>query len=111
MHFMLIILAFVLSVVVWGFFHSNPAGVPRARLTAVNVVVLLGAGITGIAVGDILYADAIVVKAGEKGLAAYLAIMAGGTAFLIVVAAGGLLRYLVIFAPSRRSEQRPAADA
>ncbi len=111
MHFMLIILAFVLSVVVWGFFHSNPGGVPRAALMAVNIVVLVGAGIAGVAVGDVLYADAIVVKADEKGLAAYLAIMAGGTAFLIVVAAGGLLRNLVIFPLSRRTEQKPASDA
>lgn len=40
MHFMFLILAFMLGIVVWGFFHSNPLGVPRAKLLACNVVIL-----------------------------------------------------------------------
>lgn len=103
MHFMILILAFLLCVVVWGFFHSNPAGVRAGWLHACNLVVLTLAAAVGVASGMLLYADAVVVKAGEKGLAAYLGIMAGGTAFLIAVAVGGLLRNLVLFPRSRRS--------
>jgi len=54
MHFMFLILAFLLWAVVWGFFHANPK-------------------------------------------------MAGGAAFMIVVAAGGLARNLLIFPLSKRS--------
>ena len=44
MHFMFLILAFMLWAVVWGFFHSNPRGVARARLLACNVAIIaLGA--------------------------------------------------------------------
>jgi len=58
MHFMFLIMAFLLCAVVWGFFHANPHGVAK---------------------------------------------MAGGTAFMMVVATGGLLRNLVLFPLSRRA--------
>lgn len=103
MHFMLLIFVFLVCVVVWGFFHSNPQGVPRGRVLACNVTVLVLAVAIGLAVGVVLYADASVAKASEKGLAAYLAIMAAGTAFLIVVAVGGMVRNLVLFPLSKRS--------
>lgn len=32
MHFMFLILAFMLWAVVWGFFHANPKGVPPTWL-------------------------------------------------------------------------------
>jgi hypothetical protein len=38
-------------------------------------------------------------------MAAYLAIMAGGAGFMIVVATGGLARNLLLFPPSRRATQ------
>lgn len=106
MHFMLLIFIALLCIVLWGFFHSNPLGVPRGRLLALNVVILVLAALIGVTVGALLYADAAVVKAGERGLAVYLGIMAGGTAALITVAAGGLIRNLVIFPLSKRA---PAA--
>lgn len=109
MHFMLLIFAALLCLVVWGFFHSNPAGVPRVALIAVNVAILALGAIAGSVIGYVLYADASVVKAGEKGLATYLGIMAGGTAFLIVAAAGGMIRNLVIFPLSKRSAAKPEA--
>ena len=111
MHFMIIIFIFVLGAVIWGFFHSNPAGVARGPLLFCNVVVLVLAAVTAAVVGEAMYADAVVVKAGEKGLAAYLAIMAGGTSSLIVVAVGGLLRNLVFFPRSRRKLPDPSAGA
>ncbi len=106
---MLLIFVFLLCVVVWGFFHSNPRGVPRGRLLALNILILALATLAGLVVGLVLYADASVVKAGEKGLAVYLAIMAGGTAFLILVAAGGMLRNLVVFPLSARAHPAPEA--
>jgi hypothetical protein len=103
MHFMLLVFAFVLGAVLWGFFHSNPQGVGRGALLACNAAVMLLAVGAALASGLLLYADASVVKAHEKGLALYLSGMAGGTAFLIVVASGGLLRNLLIFPLSRRT--------
>jgi hypothetical protein len=110
MHFMLLIFAFLLCVVVWGFFHSNPQGVPRMPLHLCNATVLALALVLGLAVGWFLYGDAVAVKQGEKGLATYLAIMAGGTSFLIVVAVGGMVRNLALFPRSKRAPvpQEPA---
>jgi hypothetical protein len=102
MHFMVLILIFLLGAVVWGFFHANPQGVPGIKLALVNALILLAAVAVGALVGSVLYADALSVKAGEKGMATYLAIMAGGTLFLIVIAVGGLVRNLVIFPMSKR---------
>jgi len=78
MHFMVLILIFLVGAVLWGFFHSNPQGVPRIPLALVNVVILAAALVAGALIGSVLYADAVSVKAGEKGMATYLAIMAAG---------------------------------
>jgi hypothetical protein len=102
MHFMLVIFVVLLCLVLWGFFYSNPAGVPPGRLLALNAGILVVAVLVGVVTGTLLYQDAAVVKAGEKGLAAYLGIMAGGTSALIIVAAGGMIRNLVVFPISRR---------
>jgi len=110
MPFMILILLFLLGAVLWGFFHSNPRGVNRTKLISCNVLVLVLAAIAAAFVSDLLYGDALTVKAGEKGMATFLAIMAGGTAFLIVVAAGGMLRNLVLFPLSARSPEPPVAQ-
>lgn len=109
MHFMVLILIFLLGAVLWGFFHSNPQGVPTLRLALVNAAILIVALVIGAVVGSALYADAVSVKAGEKGMATYLAIMAAGTSFLIVVAAGGLVRNLLLFPISKRTPAGPGA--
>lgn len=109
MHFMLLIFVALLCLVIWGFFHSNPTGVAQGKLFALNVGILAVAAVTGAMIGYVLYLDASVVKAGEKGLATYLGIMAGGTAALVIVAAGGMLRNLVIFPLSRRARPAPGA--
>jgi hypothetical protein len=109
MHFMVLILIFLLGAVLWGFFHSNPQGVPTLKLALVNVAILIAALVIGVLVGSALYADAVSVKAGEKGMATYLAIMAAGTSFLIVVAAGGLARNLLLFPISKRTPAGPGA--
>lgn len=107
MHFMVLILIFLLGTVLWGFFHSNPQGVPAVRLAVVNVAILLIAGVIGAVIGVALYGDAVSVKADEKGMATYLAIMAAGTSFLIVVAAGGLVRNLLVFPIAKRAPTPP----
>lgn len=109
MHFMLLIFVALLCLVIWGFFHSNPSGIPRAKLLALNIAILALALIAGVSIGYFLYLDASVVKAGEKGLATYLGIMAGGTAGLVLVAAGGLVRNLLIFPLSKRGSSAPKA--
>lgn len=103
MHFMLLILAFLLVAVIWGYFHSNPRGVPNGKLLACNITVLVLGVLAGIAAGFILYADAVARRPEQLGMSVYLAIMAGGTAFMIVVASGGLLRNLVFFPLSKRA--------
>lgn len=109
MHFMLLLFVVLLCLVVWGFFHSNPIGVSRGTLHALNAAILALAVVAGVMIGYLLYADAAVVKAGERGLAGYLGIMAGGTAALVIIAIGGLLRNLVIFPLSRRARPSPEA--
>jgi hypothetical protein len=102
MPFMFFIMAFLLGAVVWGFFHSNPRGVSAAKLLACNVAILaVGIG-AGAAAGIILHADALVRRPEEAAVAVYLAIMAGGTAFMIVVALFGLLRNILLFPLSSR---------
>jgi hypothetical protein len=105
MHFMFLILAFMLCAVVWGFFHANPRGVPRASLAACNAVILGSAATAAAAAAIPLYADALATRPGEQALAVYLAVMAGGSGFMIVVAVGGLFRNLVLFPFSRRNPQ------
>lgn len=105
MHFMILILAFLLGVVVWGYFHSNPAGVPRGRLLAVNVAVLAAGLAAAGLVGPALLTDGLQRRPDEAGMAWFLALMGGGTAFMIVVAVGGLLRNLVVFPISRRANR------
>ena len=72
------------------------------------MILLAAVGVAAL-VGSVLYGDAVSVKAGEKGMATYLAIMAGGTVFLIVVAAGGLLRNLLVFPISKRAQSESDA--
>ncbi len=103
MHFMLLILAFLLGIVIWGFFHANPTGVPPRRLLACNAGIVALALVAAWLVGSVLYGHALQAKVDEPGLATYLAIMASGTAFLFVVTLGGMLRNLFVFPISRRA--------
>jgi hypothetical protein len=102
MHFMLLILAFLLWAVVWGFFHANPKGVAPRWLLACNVVIVALAVGAATVVGLTLHADAVAQRPDERALAAYLGVMAGSTLFMIVLAVGGLLRNLLLFPLSRR---------
>lgn len=75
---------------------------PRARLLACNVAVLAIAAGAGAVSGVVLFGDALAARPHEKALAVYLATMAGGSAFMIVVACGGLFRNLALFPLSKR---------
>ncbi|MGE5638763.1 MAG: hypothetical protein ACM30H_01600 [Clostridia bacterium] len=103
MPFMFLILAFLLAAVVWGFFHANPYGVSATALVSCNIIVLALGAAAASASAVVLYGDAVLRRPDEPGLALYLSIMAGGTAFMIVVAVGGLVRNLFLFPLSRRS--------
>jgi hypothetical protein len=102
MHFMFLILAFLLCAVVWGFFHANPQGVHAGRLLACNIAILALGVASATAAAIPLYGDALAQRPDQKALAVYLAIMAAGSGFMIVVAVGGLVRNLVLFPLSRR---------
>jgi hypothetical protein len=103
MHFMFLILAFMLWAVAWGFFYSNPRGVSRAKLLGCNVgIIALGAAASLVSAIP-LYFDAVAAKPDHTAVAIYLATMAGGAAFMIVLAAGGLARNLLVFPLSKRS--------
>jgi hypothetical protein len=102
MHFMFLILAFLLCAVVWGFFHANPRGVDATRLLACNIVILVLGAAFALAAAIPLYGDALAQRPDHKAIAVYLAVMVAGSGFMIVVAVGGLLRNLVLFPLSRR---------
>ena len=103
MHFMFLILAFLLWAVVWGFFHANPKGVSRGQLLGCNLGILILAAGAALTSAVPLYFDALAARPEHAAVAVYLAVMAGGAAFMIVVAAGGLARNLLIFPLSKRS--------
>lgn len=103
MHFMFLILAFLLWAVVWGFFHANPRGVPRGALLACNIAIFALAVAATLVSAVPLYFDALASRPEHAAVAVYLASMAGGAAFMIVVAAGGLVRNLLLFPLSKRS--------
>jgi hypothetical protein len=111
MHFMFLILAFLLCAVVWGFFHANPRGVNARWLLACNVAILaLGVVLAAVAALP-LYGDALAQRPDHKALAVYLAVMAAGSGFMIVVAVGGLVRNLLLFPLSRRRAEALAPTA
>lgn len=108
MPFMLLTLAVVIVITVVAFFQTSPRVAERRKLVAFNVATLVLALPVAIAVGAWLYADAVTVKAAEKGMAVYLTIIAGATAGLLVIAVGGMIRNFAIFPRGKRLP--PPAD-
>jgi hypothetical protein len=102
MPFTLLTLAVVVVITVVAFVQTTPrVARPRAAL-AFNVAVLAGSVPLAIVVGAWLFGDAVAVKAAEKGMATYLAIMGGACAALGFIAVCGLLRNFAVFPRSRR---------
>jgi hypothetical protein len=108
---MFLTLAVTVVIAVTAFFGTSPrVSNPRAVL-AFNVAVMALSIPVALAVGMWLYSDAVTVKSDVKGLATFLAIMAGSCAALIVVSVGGLVRNFVLFPRSKRLPlARPGAD-
>ena len=104
MSFMFLILAFLLWAVLWGFFHANPRGVDTRRLLACNIAILALGVVLALVSAVPLYGDALAQKPDHKAVAVYLAVMAGGAAFMIVVATGGLIRNLFLFPLGKRGQ-------
>ncbi|HQU48565.1 MAG TPA: hypothetical protein PLM09_05435 [Casimicrobiaceae bacterium] len=107
MAFMILLLAVLLGLTVWYFFQLNPKGAPVRALLLYNVAVFLLAIPSGAAAGWKLFADAMVVRGNHAGMPMYLAVMAGGTVFLIILAIGGMVRNFFVFPAHRRT---PASE-
>ncbi len=102
MAFMMVLLVFLLGVTVWAYFHTNPKGVPARALAIYNAIVFAVAVPAAVVVGYLLYVDAVVTKGSHAGMPMYLAIMAGGTIFLVVLALGGMGRNFFVFPEAKR---------
>lgn len=101
MPFMLLIFGFLLVTVLWAFFHYRPRGVSRSALALFNVSTVVLALPASVFIALWIYSGAADMPEKQK-LAAYLAVMAGGTAYLALVALAGLIRNFFLFPLSRR---------
>ena len=91
-----LILAFLLCLTIWAFFTYSPPDVPRKRLTAVNTtVVVLAIVLAAVACNWMLQAAA--AESISRGLSWSLALMAGSSIFMTVIALGGLIRNFFLF--------------
>jgi hypothetical protein len=102
MPFMFGIIAFLLGYVLWAFFHYQPRGVNRTYLLAFNLAAVVLALPLSYVAAMWIYSGAAEVPEKQR-LAAYLAIMAGGAAYLALVSLAGLIRNLFLFPLSRRA--------
>jgi hypothetical protein len=102
MPFVFLTFAVIVVVAVSAFFGTSPRVENRRALLAVNVAILALAIPAAAVVGWWIYVDASALKSGGRGMAAYFGIMSGGSAALLVIAVGGLVRNFVIFPRSKR---------
>lgn len=102
MPFVFLTLAVTVIIAVTAFFNTTPHVANRRAVILFNVAVMALSVPAAVAVGSWLYADAVTVKAGEKGMATFLSIMGGSCVALLVVSVGGLVRNFVVFPRSRR---------
>ena len=111
MPFMFLTLAVVGVIAFTAFFSTSPRVANPRSVLAFNVATIVLSIPVAIGVGWWIYADASAVKAGERGMAAYLGIMTGGNAALFVVAVGGLIRNFFVFPRSKRLPPPAAANS
>jgi integral membrane sensor domain MASE1 len=100
--FALISLVVTAAIVVAAFLKTSPRVANTRALLAFNVAVLGSALAVAATVGLWLHADAMTVKADERFMAAYLAVVGGVAMALILVAVGGLVRNFLLFPRSKR---------
>ena len=94
---MLLLLVALIAAVVWGFFQARPPAAPPRPLFAYDAAVVGLAVAVALIAALPLHADALDRHPDQRFMALYLAIMAGGSALMIVVIAGGLARNLLVF--------------
>jgi hypothetical protein len=99
---MILLFLVVLAIALVSFFGTSPALAAQRPVHGFNAVVLVLSAVVAVAVGSWLYGDAVAVKSGEAGMAAYLAIMGGGTAGLLVIVLGGVARNYFVFPRHKR---------
>lgn len=106
MFFMVLIFLFLLAMVVWAFVHYSPKGVGPRGVWLFNAMIL-GAGVpTATVVGYWIY-EAGAAFPEKRQFAWYLGLMAGGSAFMLIVTVAGLVRNFAVYPLSRRV---PVAD-
>lgn len=108
MPFMLLILVILVVVTVVSFLNTSPRVANRVPLIVFNAATLALSVPAAVAVGYWIFADAAALKPDALGMAAYLGVMAGGAAALLVVAVGGLVRNFAVYPLSRRLAPLPA---
>ena len=94
---MLLLLVALIAAVVWGFFHARPPAAARRALLAYDAAVVGLAVAVALVAALPLHADALARHPDQRFMALYLAIMAGGSALMIGLIAGGLARNLLVF--------------
>lgn len=97
MPLMFLMLAGLIALVVWGFFYANPRSAPPRRVLACNAAIIVLALVAALASALPLHADALAQHPDKRFMAVYLATMAGGSAVMLVLIFGGLLRNFVLF--------------
>jgi len=102
MPFMLLIFVFLLVVVVWAFLQYSPKGVNARRLIVLNAAVLVLALPVAVAVGYWIFAAGAAFPE-KRQYAWYLGLMAGGSAYMLILAVTGLVRNFAIYPMSRRN--------
>lgn len=102
MPFMLLIFVFLLVVVVWAFVQYSPIGVNPRTLLILNATVLAIALPIAVAVGYWIFSAGMAFPE-KRQYAWYLGLMAGGSAYMLIVTVAGLVRNFALFPPSRRN--------
>lgn len=101
MLFMVLIFLFLLATVVWAFMHYSPRGVSTKGLWLFNGIILAASVPVAIAIGFWIY-EAGAAFPEKRQFAWYLGLMAGGSAFMLIVTVAGLVRNFAIYPLSRR---------
>jgi hypothetical protein len=101
MLFMVLIFLFLLAIVVWAFVYYSPKGVAARGLLAFNAFVLAAGVPIGAMIGWWIY-EAGAAFPEKRQFAWYLGLMAGGSAFMLIVTVAGLVRNFAVFPLGKR---------
>ena len=101
MFFMILIFLFLLATVVWAFVHYSPKGVGWRGVLLFNALILGASVPIATVVGYWIY-EAGAAFPEKRQFAWYLGLMAGGSAFMLIVTVAGLVRNFAVYPLSRR---------